>query len=283
MREGKEYRLIALDMDGTLLNSRKEVSPEVARAIREAVSRGKTVVYATGRAVCEMEEFFRQLPEIRYAVFASGAGLYDAREKRAFGLRPIPANLATRVMEDVRGRDIMPQIVLAGCDAVQRNHLERLEKYHMGVYRPMYERAMTVVEDIQAFGKEHPGEILKLNLYHTSPEERTGTKERLAELPIEKVYSEITSLECSAQDVHKGSGIGKLCEILEIDPGDCIAVGDAENDLSMLRFAGLGIAMGNAKQAVRDAADLVVADNDHDGCAEAIQLMFSVPETEQKK
>ena len=91
MQGEKDYQLIAMDMDGTLLNSRKQVSPETLREIREAVSRGKIVVYDTGRAVCEMEEYFDQLPEIRYAVFASGAGLYDVQERQAFGLQTIPA------------------------------------------------------------------------------------------------------------------------------------------------------------------------------------------------
>ena len=129
MQGEKDYQLIALDMDGTLLNSRKQVSEETLREIRKAVSLGKTIVYATGRAVCEMEEYFDQLPEIRYAVFASGAGLYDVQERRAFGLQPIPAELAMRVMDAVKARDIMQQIVLADCDAVQRDQMDRLDSF----------------------------------------------------------------------------------------------------------------------------------------------------------
>lgn len=273
MQGEKDYQLIALDMDGTLLNSRKQVSEETLREIRKAVSLGKTIVYATGRAVCEMEEYFDQLPEIRYAVFASGAGLYDVQERRAFGLQPIPAELAMRVMDAVKDRDIMPQIVLADCDAVQRDQMDRLEDYQMKPYRPMYERAMTRVEDIRAFAEAHQGEILKMNVYHTNPEDRLRTKERLADLQLEKVFSEVTSLECSAKGVDKGTGLAALCRYLGIDPERSIAVGDAPNDLPMIRTAGLGVAMGNAKPEVLEAADVVVADNDHDGCAEAIRLM----------
>ena len=276
MQGEKDYQLIAMDMDGTLLNSRKQVSPETLREIREAVSRGKIVVYATGRAVCEMEEYFDQLPEIRYAVFASGAGLYDVQERRAFGLQTIPAELAMQVMEAVKDRDIMPQIVLADCVAVQRDQMDRLEDYQMKPYRPMYERVMTRVEDIRAFAVEHQGEILKMNVYHTNPEDRLRTKERLADLQLEKVFSEVTSLECSAKGVDKGTGLAALCRYLGIDPERSIAVGDAPNDLPMIRTAGLGVAMGNAKPEVLEAADVVVADNDHDGCAEAIRLMYQI-------
>ena len=274
MNGKNNYQLIALDMDGTLLNSRKQVSEGTLREIRKAVSLGKTVVYATGRAVCEMEEFFEQLPEIRYAVFASGAGLYDVQERRAFGLQPIPADLAMRVMDAVQDRDIMPQIVLADCDAVQRDQMDRLEDFRMKPYRPMYERAMTRVEDIRAFAEKHQGEILKMNVYHTNPEDRLRTKERLADLELEKVFSEVTSLECSAKGVDKGTGLAALCGYLGLDLERCIAVGDAPNDLPMIRTAGLGVAMGNSKPEVLEASDVVVSDNDHDGCAEAIRLMY---------
>ncbi len=271
-------RLIALDMDGTLLNGRKEVSERNLLAVREAASRGIAVVYGTGRAVCELEEFFTLLPEMRYAVFASGAGLYDVQERRAFGLRAIPAELSLAVLDAAAQRRIMPQIVLADCDAVQRSHMAELEDFCMGVYRPMYERAMTQVEDIQAFGRAHAGEILKINLYHTSPEERARTLKQVSGLQLDRVFSEITSLEFSAPGVNKGSGLAALCGYLNLNPADCAAVGDALNDLPMLKAVGLGIAVGNAKQAVKDAAGTVVSDNDHDGCAEAIRLyMRQVP------
>ena len=73
------YQLIALDLDGTLLNSRKEIPEEAVRAIRKACAAGKTVVFDTGRAVPELAEQIERLPEVRYAVFASGGGLYDIR------------------------------------------------------------------------------------------------------------------------------------------------------------------------------------------------------------
>ena len=267
----KDYQLIALDMDGTLLNSRKQVSEETLREIRKAVSLGKTIVYATGRAVCEMEEYFDQLPEIRYAVFASGAGLYDVQERRAFGLQTIPAELAMRVIDAVKEIGLIA-LSTAVFEGIAKHSLE--DDRQVKPYRPMYERAMTRVEDIRAFAEAHQGEILKMNVYHTNPEDRLRTKERLADLQLEKVFSEVTSLECSAKGVDKGTGLAALCRYLGIDPERSIAVGDAPNDLPMIRTAGLGVAMGNAKPEVLEAADVVVADNDHDGCAEAIRLMY---------
>ena len=268
------YQLIALDLDGTLLNSRKEIPEESVRAIREVCAAGKTVVFDTGRAVPELAEQIAMLPEVRYAVFASGAGIYDIHEKRAFALHGLPVSHANRILAVARMKDVMPQIVLPDRDVIQASHMEQLESFHMGVYRPMYEKAMTLVPDIFAFAEACREPFLKINLYHADPTERIRTRARLESPELELVYAEVSSLECSAEGVSKGSGLKRLCDLLHIPPEACIAVGDADNDIPMLRFAGMGIAMGNASEHVKAAADRIVSDADHGGCAEALQLLI---------
>ena len=269
------YRLIALDLDGTLLNSRKEVPPEAVDAVRAVCAAGKTVVFDTGRAVSELDEQTAALPEVRYAVFASGAGLYDIKEKKAFGLRSLSAGLIRKILAAARAKDLMPQFVLPGADVIQASHMENLEHYHMGVYRPMYEKAMTLVPDIYAFADTCREPFLKINLYHADPEERVRTRAQLESPDLALVYSEVSSLECSPKGVDKGSGLKNLCGLLGIPMAECIAVGDADNDIEMLRAAGLGVAMGNAADHVKTAADRVVSDLDHGGCAEAIMMLIS--------
>ena len=265
-----EKRLIALDVDGTLLNSRKEIEPETARAVREAAASGMIVAYDTGRAVTELEDLFSALPEMRYAVFSSGAGIYDREERKAFALRPLSVQSVRSVLRIARGKDLMPQIVLEDRDVIQESHMEHLERYHMGIYRPMYEKAMTLVPDIYAFAEAHEDRVLKLNLYHADPEERVRTRQQLS--GMELVYSEVSSLECSAPGVNKGTGLERLCGLLGIRPENCAVVGDADNDIPMLKSAGTGIAMGNAAPDIRRAADRTVPDLDHGGCAEAIRF-----------
>ena len=269
------YRLIALDLDGTLLNSRKEIPPEAVQAVRTVCAAGKTVAFDTGRAVPELDEQIALLPEVRYAVFASGAGLYDIKEKKAFSLHGIPVARAEEIFSAARTKDLMPQIVLPYADVIQASHMEHLEHYHMGVYRPMYEQAMTLVPDIYAFAASCGEPFLKINLYHADPEERVRTRAQLETPELELVYSEVSSLECSARGVSKGSGLERLCGLLGIPMAECIAAGDADNDLPMLRTAGLGVAMGNAADHVKAAADRIVSDLDHGGCAEAIMLLLS--------
>lgn len=266
------YELIALDIDGTLLNSRKQVSPATAGAVRRAAKAGKTVVLCTGRAVTELKEYFALLPQIRYAVFSSGAGLLDIPNQKAFSLRGIPRAKADEVLRLVKKKDVMPQIVLADRDVIQASHMKDLGHFHMEPYRSLYEQAMTLAPDIYAFAGACREDFLKINLYHADPAERVRTREQLSHLPLEMAYSEVSSLECSAQGVDKGTGLMRLCAFLGIPRESCIAVGDADNDIPMLRAAGLGVAMGNAAPHVQAQADRVVEDLDHEGCAQAIEM-----------
>ena len=269
-----DYRMIALDLDGTLLNSQKKIPEESVRAIQAVCRAGKTVVFDTGRAIPELTEQIALLPEVQYAIFASGAGIYDIRNKKALALRGIPAEQTARILSVARTKDLMPQFVLTETDVIQASHMEQLERYHMGVYRPMYEKSMTLVPDVFAFAAFCREPFLKINLYHAEVDERIDTRKQLASPELELVYSEVSSLECSAKGVSKGSGLKLLCELLHISPESCIAVGDADNDIPMFRAAGLSIAMGNAEAHVKATADRIVSDLDHGGCSEAIMLLL---------
>ena len=266
------YQLIALDLDGTLLDSRKNLPEETARAIRKVCAAGKTVVFDTGRGIPELAEPFALLPEVRYAVFTSGAGLYDVREKKPFGLHCIPDELARRILDVARTKDVMLQLMTAEKEYIQASHMEHLDRYHMEVYRRSYEKTMTLVPDILAFADSCDEPFLKINLYHADPEERIRSKAQLETPELELVYAEVSSLECSATGVSKGTGLEQLCAKLGIPIEACIAVGDADNDLPMIRAAGLGVAMGNASDHVKAAADRIVSDHDHGGCAEAVLM-----------
>jgi len=140
----------------------------------------------------------------------------------------------------------------------------------MGVYKPMYNRVCRQVVDIGKFYRAAPYPVYKLNLYFRSETERTTAREKLQDLPVNMVFSEKTSLEFTASGATKGIGLVRLCEELGIPVSQTIAVGDADNDLDIMATAGLAVAMGNARVHIKAAADVVVSDNDHGGCAEAI-------------
>lgn len=237
--------------------------------MNRAFDAGKEVILSTGRCVAELREYFKRIPGLRYVVCSSGAILYDVKEEKILYSNSISTELAEKILTESKKEDLMVHL-LAIESIVQKKDIPQMERFGMGVYRPMYEKVTTQVDDIYEYYKEHPFEVPKLNLYHATAEGRERTRKRLAGLDLVLADAEKTALECSATGVTKGTGLLRLCEHLGIEPEETIAVGDADNDLNILETAGLAIAVGNANEHVKAVAAVVVNDCDHDGCAEAI-------------
>lgn len=264
-----KYKLIAFDMDGTLLNSKKQISEQTLEAVNRAFDAGKEVILSTGRCVAELREYFKLISGLRYVVCSSGAILYDVKEEKILYSNSISVELAEKILEASKKEDLMVHL-LAIESIVQKRDVPQMERFGMGVYQPMYEKVTTQVDDIYAYYNEKPFEVPKLNLYHATAEGRDRTRERLAGLDLVLADAEKTSLECSATGVTKGTGLLRLCDHLGIGIDETIAVGDADNDLNILETAGLAVAVGNANEHVKAVADAIVSDCDNDGCAEAI-------------
>ena len=271
-----DYKLAAFDMDGTLLDSNKEIRPSAIQACKRAAAAGKIIALDTGRAVTELTIFpFKEIG-IRYGSCACGTVIYDFDNSLVLAKRSIPASLVPVLVEAAGLEDLMMQVMIDGVSYVEAADVSRMAHFQMEAYRPLYEATSSYADDIRAFALEHAEEINKINLYHASPEGRERTLARLSHLPLDFTFTETTSLEATPQGVSKGTGLADLCSVLGVSIEESIAVGDAFNDVPMLTMAGLGVAMGNSNEAALQAADVVVGDNDHDGIAEVIDryLLF---------
>lgn len=264
------YKLAAFDMDGTLLNSRKEIPSSAVLACKRAAAAGRIVALDTGRAVTELTIFPLTEMGIRYGSCACGTVIYDFEDSLVLAKKTIPESLVPTIVEASGLEDLMLQVMVDGISYVEAADVKRMEHFQMGVYRPLYEATTSYADDVRAFALEHAGEINKMNLYHASPEGRARTLSRLSSLPLDFTFAETTSLEITPQGISKGTGLADLCSVLGISIAEAIGVGDAFNDVPMLEMAGLGVAMGNSNEAALGAADVVVGDNDHDGIAEVI-------------
>ncbi len=265
-----KYELIGLDMDGTLLNSEKKITPGVVLAIKEAIANGKHVALSTGRGVAEIAEYREQLKDMEYAILESGALVYNLKKDEMISVVDLDETIVDKVFDAVKDKDVFVHLISQGRSVSSEELIPKMDKYHMGVYIPLYDRVSTKVDNTIKFHYEDKQGIEKINLYHTTPQDREDTKRKLQGLPVEMLDAEETSVEISPLGVTKGFGLKKLCEYLNIGIEQSIAVGDADNDLDILKTAGLAIAMGNANENAQKIADVKVADNDHDGVAEAI-------------
>ena len=268
------YQLIAFDMDGTLLDSKKDVLPSSVAAIDEALAAGKDVAIASGRCPRMVLMYRDVIPHVRYAICSAGAAIVDLFEAKTLETTEVPATALQKVMAASHGRDMLIETTCDGEFVVSRPEMERCERYSLGVYKSLYREQGTVLDtatEAEAFTLDPAHRIQKLNLHYTCDEDRDVAVASLAGENVNVVYCERHSIEITHASVTKGTGLLALAAQLGISPEQTIAVGDAGNDLPMLRAAGLAVAMGNANENARAAASVTVADNDHGGCAEAIR------------
>lgn len=264
-----KYKLIGLDMDGTLLTSDKEILPDTLESLEKAAAAGKYISLSTGRGLAELADYEQALSSVRYGILVSGAVIYDLKENRIIHSSYMDQDLVRQIMEVGREEKAMMYFLADGKSIVQKEQVTHMADFHMGIYQEMYDRIATPYDSLEdAYLQAKNFE--KVNLYCRTEESRRRCFERLRALPLQLTYSEETSLETVAEGISKASGLKHLCEYLHIDLAETIVVGDAPNDLEALKTAGFAVAMGNAAAKVKAVCDAAVSDNDHNGAGEAI-------------
>lgn len=268
------YKLLALDMDGTLLNSQKKISPKTEKAISELSKRGVIISASTGRGVAELRDYKNELKFMHYGVTSSGGAVYDFFSKKPVKVHCIPEEIAFEIIDAGIAERAMIHILGLTDSLMRDDDIKNAADFQMEVYADMYDRICTRCDDFKKYIHENPGEIIKLNLYHRSPESRQRSFERLKHLDLTFAFAETTALESSPKGVSKASGLIELCEFLKIDISETVAVGDAPNDIEVLKTAGIAAVMGNATDEIKKLADFVTDDNDHDGIVKVIEKYF---------
>ncbi len=270
-----DIKIIALDMDGTLLDSKKKIRQETVKDIDAAVNAGMTVVLCTGRGKVEIEEYRKPLRSIRYAILLSGALLYDLYEERALYEKALDYNDAERIVAVAEKYDGMIHYMTADHSVVRSDQYRHMADYQMSAYQELFDKASEPTEDIMQ-RMESTGLPLKMLIYFRSPEDRKRGFEELKDLSLEFALAEATSLEMSPKGTDKGDGLKRMADMLDIKIGQTAAIGDAPNDTGMLMRAGYAVAMGNADDEIKKICDTVTADNDHNGAGNAIREILKM-------
>ena len=273
----KTIRLIALDMDGTVLTDEKQIDEQTSRAIHDALAEGIEVIFCTGRSYMEMKDILADFPDMHYLCGESGGLIFDTVSEKVLYKTAFPPETVRVLQENAKLEDLMTCMFSDGECVVDAADINRMAHFQMAHFQELYSRISTVYEDALEHLIKTGRTIEKLNYYHASREGREASCRRLkaAGIDAEMVYSEYSSLEITPGGMSKAAGLLELGRILGIPLEEMAMVGDADNDLSAIRAAGLGIAMGNACEAVKAAASLVVADNNHGGCAEAVRYCLA--------
>ena len=272
-----KYKIVFLDMDGTTLTSEHEFPAETVTAIDELRAKGVKVSLATGRGINELKDYESEKKHIDYGVIMSGGAVYDFAAGKALFTKPLPLDIALAVIDAGEAVDAMVHILTVYDAFARQEDIEHMDRFLMKTYQPMYERHCQRVADVDALRelvKKAPDEIIKINLYHRTPQTREISRRRLEHLPIAYAYAEQTSFEVSAQGINKAVGMEFLCQYLKIDKSEAVAFGDAPNDVEILQSAGLGVAMGNSSAEIKAIADDVTLTCDENGVLAALRKYF---------
>ena len=276
----KNIKIIALDLDGTLLDSQKRLSEANRAALEEAAAKGVHIVPTTGRFFGMMPQAVRDLPFVRYAITINGAQVYDRETDTAIVREEIPLDMALDIISLLDGYDVIYDCYRFNWGWMTESLQAKAENYATDAhYLKMVREFRNPVPELKEYLKSTAaeGDVQKVMLFaRNTPGSESVTKEITAAVAerfpsIKATSSTWNNLELNIATAHKGNSLKRFAEHLGYTLDNCMALGDGTNDLSMIEAAGLGVAMANAHPLVLAAADHVTATNDEDGVAKAIR------------
>lgn len=269
-----DIRIIALDLDGTLLNSRKELTPGCWAALDRAAAAGIEIVPTTGRYFGGMPEVIRALPYLHYAITVNGAQVYDIRRDAVVYRAELPCAQAVAIMQAFDDESIDYDCYMDNQGWITRSVWERAAEFAPDEhYFHMVRALRKPVDDLKRFVLERGGSVQKVQAFTWDMPLRRRMLDTLAERfeSIALSSSVVNNIEVNHADANKGAALLRLAEYLGLDRSQTAAFGDGLNDVSMIADAGIGIAMANACQEVAACADRVTAGCDEDGVAAGIE------------
>lgn len=275
-------RIVALDLDGTLLDSEKRLSEVNRDALARAAEKGVEIVPTTGRFFGMMPPAVRDLPFVRYAITINGAQVYDRETDTAIVRDEIPLDMALGVMEVLDRYDVIYDCYRQNWGWMTAALQEKAADYATNEhYLRMVREFRKPVPELKAHLRETAanGDVQKIMLFAAN-RERSAAIDRLrglsdeiaARFPEIKVTASTwNNLELNIRTAHKGNALRRFAEHLGLTLENCMAFGDGMNDFTMVEAAGLGIAMANAEPEVKRVAKDMVPSNDEDGVARGIE------------
>lgn len=302
MKQFPSIRLVALDLDGTLVNAQGEVTPRTRQALAEAHARGVVIVPATGRPLANLPPEVVSLPGVRYAITSNGAAVWDLGSDPVGAVYSRYSNAAQRQTSEPicllkhlftpeKAREVYAlyneyedqgelNIFSDGYSCKTPAGMERVAQ-RMGKFLSseanvlVQDGRFTVVRDYGTWMARQAHTVEKFCMFFNSAQAAKQALPRFAALEgVEVVQGSPDNIETTAKGVDKGEAVLALARLLGIDPAQTLAVGDSENDRAMLQKAGVAAVMANGMPHIKELADIVSeADCNHDGVAELFERL----------
>ncbi len=259
------YKMVCTDLDGTFLNSKGKASEKNIEAIEKIASSGALLVPVTGRAYDAIPEQIRESEHVRYVISSNGSAIYDKKTGEYSGIY-----IAKEDVEKVRrlflSSPSFPVVHRKNKVVIDAQKYAEREKYHFHkLYEQYFDAVATQVDDIDAWLRENSDGVEMMCSFFESQTARAEFAEQIKK--IDSLYltaAFVDNLEFFNKNSTKGNAVRMLCAKLGISPEQIIAIGDSDNDVTMLRAAGLRLAVSNASQSARENAEKIICSCDGD-------------------
>lgn len=285
------YKIVTIDLDGTLLNSFGEISKENLEELRNSINKGVEIVLTSGRVISSVKNFANEIGKNNYLIAGNGSSVYDINEQKIIYENVIPKEKALKIIKICEENSIYYSVYTENFIITKSLNYNILFYSKENLKKDNLEKTnINLVQDIYSYFEENENKkiskisicdkdkmvfssimkrlrmIEKVDVLDVAHMSRKYIENGTDVVPIEFFYTEITN-----ENVNKWEAIKFLIEKLNILPTEVISIGDNINDKEMLENAGMGIAMGNSAPYIKEIAKDVTVDNNENGVAEALK------------
>ena len=271
------YKIVASDLDGTLLNSKSAISDENNKAIETLYNMGVNFVPCTGRSYSELPDELKQNPNIRYYILSNGAMVYDKITNDKI-LTCISKQLLKNIINIINDYDVHIVFRMNGkllADAAQCDDAS-YDFYNVCTDHRHVVSNYATFPDNFADALKNGDNIEEVSVFFRNVEKLPECQKRLLKYEeLNIVHGFVNNLEIFSKFAGKGNAILKLADKLGIEHSDTISMGDSENDISAIKLAGLGLAVKNACDGLKQAADKIICSNDEHAVEYVLKNFFN--------
>ena len=269
----RTIRMIGVDLDGTLLNSEKQLTAYTREVLKKAIEQEVAVVVATGRPFSGVPDELKHFPGIRYALTANGARILDMQNQKVLYENLLSVESSEKVIDILRKHHAIHEFFVDGVGYMNEDGLKNVYAYFEDPHMAEYLQSTRIpVKDVKEKLQTMKCEVDKLQGIFRNQKDKEEALEELNTLSGIVVTAAMdNNLEINKEGTNKGLGLLQLGKSLGISREEIMACGDGGNDVEMLKEVGFAVAMANGSDPVKKAADFVTVSNDEEGVAKAIE------------
>ena len=289
------YKLVAIDLDGTMLNQYGIITEKTKKAISKAQEKGVEVMIASGRAITSVKRFSKEINSNKYFISGNGAITYDIKNNKILYENILSKTKALKIIKICEENSIYYNVYTENGIIAKNLSYNTLYYYKDNLTKPDENRThINIVENVYDYFEQREEKILKImicdehktvfnsivrklkelseiEVLEVSHMSRKIIKQGTDEIALEYFYTEV-----SAKEVDKWNALEEIIGLMNISKEEVVTIGDNANDLKMITNAGLGVAMGESAPYVKQSADIIAPTNDEDGVAIILNKIFDL-------